>query len=96
MVKISDEDIRHLAELSNITLNKDEASRFKNDIENILGYVEQLNELNTDNVEPTYQIGTLQNVWREDEVVEFDAKKEQLLNLAFDTEDGQIKVPKVL
>ena len=38
----------------------------------------------------------MQNVWREDEIEEFEAKREDLLALTRESEDNQIKVPKVL
>lgn len=96
MTVISDEEVRHLAELSNLTLGEEEAQSLKKDLENILGYVGQLSELNTDGVEPTYQVVDSENVWREDEVVGYGVGREDLLNLAAEEKDGQIKVPKVL
>lgn len=96
MAKISDEEIGHLAELSNITLSEAEAKSLRGDLEGILKYVGMLDELDTDGVEPTYQIGGLKNVWREDEIIEYPVDKEGLLALAKESEDGQIKVPKVL
>jgi aspartyl-tRNA(Asn)/glutamyl-tRNA(Gln) amidotransferase subunit C len=61
-----------------------------------LGYVAQLNELDTENVTPTYQVTDLQNVWREDEVMRSDVTREQLLALTHESRDNQVKVPKVL
>ena len=54
-----------------------------------------LDELDTDGVEPTFQLTGLQNVWREDEVKQ-NLTREQLLALAPESEDNQVKVPKVL
>ena len=96
MTQISTDDVRHLAQLSNIQLSDDEMVDLKEDITNILGYVEQLGELTTDDVEPTYQVTDLENVWREDEIENDMVTREQLLNIAPETHDHQVKVPKVL
>ena len=79
---ITREDVVHLAELSNISLAEDQIEPLIKDLDNILGYISQLDELDTDNVEPTYQCFDMQNVWREDEIEEFEAKREDLLLLA--------------
>ncbi|MCA9338310.1 Asp-tRNA(Asn)/Glu-tRNA(Gln) amidotransferase subunit GatC [Candidatus Saccharibacteria bacterium] len=93
---ISRDDVLHLAELSNLILTDAEIDSMSKDLESILGYVAQLDELDTDGVEPTYQVIDLENVWREDKVVPHVADKDNLLAIAPDTENGQIKVPKVL
>lgn len=96
MTQISRDDVQRLALLSRLQLGDDEADALATDITNILGYVEQLDELDTDNVEPTYQVTGLQNVWRDDEVVPGEVDREALLALAPDMTDNQVKVPKVL
>lgn len=92
---ISKNDVVRLAQLSNVTLQDDETEGLARDIEAILGYVTQLDELNTDNVEPTYQVTGLTNVMRKDEV-HAGVARGALLELAPDKKDDQIKVPKVL
>ena len=96
MVKISDDEVKNLARLSGLDLSKDEAEGLKKDMENILEYVGMLDELGLDGVEPTYQVGGLQNVWREDEVIDYGVGRDDLLALAKETKGGQVKVPKVL
>lgn len=96
MSTISDEDVKHLATLSNIQLADDEAAGLRQDLTNILDYIEQLSELDTSNVEPTYQVTGLQNVWRDDVVDDSVVLREDLLNLAPEQRANQIKVPKVL
>ncbi len=93
---ITREDVLHLAKLSNISLSEEQIEPLKKDLDNIVGYISQLDELDTEGVEPTYQCFDMQNVWREDNIVEFEAKREDLLALTKETEDNQIKVPKVL
>jgi aspartyl-tRNA(Asn)/glutamyl-tRNA(Gln) amidotransferase subunit C len=96
MTNISTDDVQHLAQLSSLQLEDGEAEALRVDLENILGYIEQLSELNTEGVEPTYQVTDLQNVWRDDVVDDYGLGREALLALAPDEEKNQIKVPKVL
>lgn len=96
MTQISRDDVLHLAQLSSLQLSDDEIDSLAADIANILGYVEQLNKLNTDNVEPTYQVTGLTNVWRSDDVASGNISSRQLLTLAPASQDNQVKVPKVL
>lgn len=96
MTQISQDDVRHLAQLSSLQLTDNEINSMQQDIAGILDYVEQLGDLDTANVQPTYQVTDLENVWREDEVVEDEVTREQLLALAPDAVNNQVKVPKVL
>ena len=96
MTQISQDDVRHLAQLSSLQLNDNEVDSLQQDIAGILSYVEQLGELDTANVQPTYQVTDLENVWREDEVAEDEVTREQLLSLAPEAANNQVKVPKVL
>jgi len=96
MTQISIDDVHHLAQLSSLQLDDAEAEALRVDLENILGYIEQLSELNTEGVEPTYQVTDLRNVWRDDVVDDYGVSREELIALAPDAQDNQIKVPKVL
>lgn len=95
MTTISTSDIQHLASLSSLALADDEVDRLRQDLENIIGYIEQLGELDTAGVEPTYQVTGLENVWREDEV-QPGISAEKLLELAPEKQNNQVKVPQVL
>jgi aspartyl-tRNA(Asn)/glutamyl-tRNA(Gln) amidotransferase subunit C len=96
MTQISRDDVLHLAQLSSLQLSDTEIDDLQKDIGNILGYVEQLGELDTSGVEPTYQVTDLENVWRDDSVIEDTISREQLLNLSTESSNYQVKVPKVL
>lgn len=96
MTQISRDDVLHLAQLSSLELSEDEINGLQTDISNILGYVEKLGGLDTAGVEPTYQVTDLQNVWRDDTIIDYSVSREQLLSLAPESSDNQIKVPKVL
>lgn len=96
MTQISHDDVQHLAQLSSLQLTDDEVGALQIDLENIVGYIQQLDELDTTGVEPTYQVTDLENVWRPDEINNYGIDKAALLALAPDAEADQIKVPKVL
>jgi aspartyl-tRNA(Asn)/glutamyl-tRNA(Gln) amidotransferase subunit C len=96
MTQISTKEVQHLAQLSSLQLDDEESENLRTDLENIVGYIEQLSELDTTGVQPTYQVTDLQNVWREDTVDNYDIASNDLLALAPDMEANQIKVPKVL
>lgn len=96
MTQITRDDVLHLAQLSSLQLNEAEIDGLQTDISNILGYVEQLSKLDTSSVEPTYQVTGLENVWRDDEVIDYAISREDLLARAPESADNQVKVPKVL
>ena len=93
---IKREDILHLAGLSEFTLTDAEVDSLGQDLSEIIKYISELDKLDVGDVEPTYQVFEMENVWRKDEVMEQDATREELLALARETRDNQVKVPKVL
>ncbi len=93
---ITTDDVRHLAVLSSLQLSDGEAESLRSDLENILGYFDQLKQLDTTGVEPTYQVNELSNVWRDDVVQDASVSDEALIALAPEHSDTSIKVPKVL
>ena len=94
---ISLDEVMHLAKLSSLSVSKEEAESLQKDLSKIVDYADQLNELDTDNVEPTFQITGLSNVWREDDDIDsYGGSPEALVSLAKDSKNGQINVPKVL
>lgn len=95
-MKIKREEILHLADLSNIALSDEEVDSLQNDLNGIIGYISQLDELDTAKIEPTYQVFEMENVWRGDEMVEQDASREQLILLSKKSRENQVEVPKVL
>ena len=96
MTEISRDDVLHLAQLSSLQLKDEEVDALQQDIGNILGYIEQLGELDTKGIEPTYQVTGLQNIWRDDVVDQSSVTREQLLALAPESRQNSVKVPKVL
>jgi len=95
-MEINCDTIKHLADLSNLSVSDTESKSLEKDLSEILKYISQLEEINVENVEPTYQVFEMENVWRDDEILEQDANREELLALTREQKDNQIKVPKVL
>jgi aspartyl-tRNA(Asn)/glutamyl-tRNA(Gln) amidotransferase subunit C len=96
MAKITKNDVMHLASLSKLSLSDSEAESLQSELEVILKYVAQLSELNTEGVDPTYQVNGLSSVWRKDELGQQTVQPETLLALAPEQDNKQIKIPKVL
>jgi aspartyl-tRNA(Asn)/glutamyl-tRNA(Gln) amidotransferase subunit C len=96
MTNISTDDVHYLAQLSSLALSDDEITALQADLESIVGYIAQLGELDTTGVEPTYQVTELENVWRDDVIDTYGLGGEELVALAPEHADNQIKVPKVL
>lgn len=96
MAKLSKEDVLKLAKLARLHLTDEEVEQFTTEISAILGYVEQLQEVDLKDVEPTYQVTGLTNVMRPDEEFSYGASREELLKNAPDTEDGHFKVKRML
>lgn len=96
MSTITTDDVRHLAQLSNLQLSEEEIQNLQVDLGNILTYIDQLAELDTTGVEPTYQVTGLENVWRDDVVEQSTVTREKLLELAPAMADNAVKVPQVL
>mgnify|MGYP000351084488 FL=1 len=96
MSTITTDDVHHLAQLSSLQLSDSEVENLRADLENIINYINQLNEVDTSGVEPTYQVTGLENVWRGDEIDAGSVTPEQLLDLAAEQSGHCVKVPKVL
>ncbi len=95
-MEIKREDILHLADLSEMSLSEDNIVSLEKDLRKIINYISQISELDTKNIEPTYQVFEMENVWREDKILPQNASREELLALTKEEKDNQIKVPKVL
>jgi aspartyl-tRNA(Asn)/glutamyl-tRNA(Gln) amidotransferase subunit C len=88
-------EIEHIANLSRITLTVDEKNTFAKQLTNILDYIEKLNELDTDEVQPMAYATSLKNVFREDEI-KSSFSRQEILELSPSCANGFFKVPKVI
>jgi aspartyl-tRNA(Asn)/glutamyl-tRNA(Gln) amidotransferase subunit C len=88
-------DVEHIAKLSRLEITEVEKEKYMHQLNDILRYVEKLNELDTTNVEPLAQVNDLQNVFRED-IVRPSIPVEEALKNAPAKVDTFFKVPKVI
>jgi aspartyl-tRNA(Asn)/glutamyl-tRNA(Gln) amidotransferase subunit C len=93
--KIDETQVRHIAMLSRLELTDREVAAFTEQLSAILQYVEQLNQLDTEGVEPTAHPLPLRNVFREDEPNAPLGVDDALAN-APQRADGFYKTPKVI
>ena len=92
---IDKEEIKHIAKLADLNIKEDEVEEYAKNLQDILNFAEILKNVDTENIEES--IGTINNynVFRKDEVKEFEDKKSLLQN-APEQEDGMFKIPKVI
>ncbi|WP_175614981.1 Asp-tRNA(Asn)/Glu-tRNA(Gln) amidotransferase subunit GatC [Piscibacillus halophilus] len=95
MSKISKDQVKHVANLARLAITEEEAEKYSEQLSDIIDFSEQLNELDTSNVEPTTHVLDMKNVLRKDEPKEWISKEDALKN-APDQQDGQFKVPSIL
>ena len=91
---ISIKDVEHVAKLARLELTEEEKELYTKQLGDVLKYVEQMNEVDTSNVEPMAQVIDFVNVMREDKVV-YEQTKEELMANAPEEENGYFKVPKI-
>ncbi|MFA7169525.1 MAG: Asp-tRNA(Asn)/Glu-tRNA(Gln) amidotransferase subunit GatC [Candidatus Paceibacterota bacterium] len=95
--KVSEEEVRHIAELARIELTGEEVNKFTKEISDILGYVKQLEEVNTEGVEPISQVTGKTNVFREDIAEDASQEKKDIMVKNYpDSQDGYIKVKQIM
>ncbi|MCM3723466.1 Asp-tRNA(Asn)/Glu-tRNA(Gln) amidotransferase subunit GatC [Solibacillus sp. FSL W7-1436] len=95
MANISKEEVKHVAHLARLAITEEEAEKFAEQLGKITDFAEQLNELDTTNVEPTSHVLPLVNVLREDVAKEGLPLEKVMLNVK-EQEAGQIKVPSIM
>lgn len=94
-MEVSKETVRHVAKLARLALTPAEEERFAAQLGQILGYVEQLKDLDTSGLEPTSHSIPLKNVLRVDDRRP-GLPREKLLEAAPQSEGGMFRVPKIL
>jgi aspartyl-tRNA(Asn)/glutamyl-tRNA(Gln) amidotransferase subunit C len=92
---VSTEQVRHIAKLARIAISDDEIERLAPELNNILGWVEQLGEVNTEGVEPLATVIDQKLRLRDDVVTEGNIRDEILAN-APEAQHGFFAVPKVI
>ena len=94
-MKITRETVLHVAELARLEFKENELDKFREQLENILGYIENLDKLDTSGVEPTYHVLEISTPLRRD-IVEPWLSADQALENSPKREDDFFAVPKVL
>ena len=94
-MSIDKSDIEHLCNLSKLNLDDEEQSVFLSQMLSILDMIEELQEVNTGDIEPMAHPLQMTQRLRDDEVTEFNDREKYQKNTEF-AEDGFYKVPKVI
>ncbi len=94
-MQVDDKLIEKLAHLSRLEFENEAKEEIKNDLTRILSFVEKLNELNTDNIEPLVYMTEEINVLRDDEVKQVITQEEALKN-APKRDSDYFRVPRVV
>lgn len=95
MAKDQQMDVEYVARLARMRLTEDEKALFSKQMEDIIGSLDKLNELDTTGVEPTSHVIDRKNVFREDRV-EPSLPREELQAGAPDVSDACFRVPKII
>ena len=94
-MSVKKEDVLYTAALARLKVNDDECLELQKDLNNILGYFEKLNELDTNGVIPTANVMDIKNRMRED-VIKPSLENDTALKNAASTKEGYFKVPRIM
>lgn len=94
-MEVNDALVKNLADLARLEFNDQERAEIKKDLQRMISFVDKLNELNTEGVEPLLHMSDAENVYRED-VLQGSVSREEGLKNAPDTDGIFFKVPKVI
>ncbi|NQT26060.1 Asp-tRNA(Asn)/Glu-tRNA(Gln) amidotransferase subunit GatC [candidate division KSB1 bacterium] len=95
MAKISDQDVEKIAQLAKLKITESEKESYRSHLEEIVSYVEKLNELDTDDVDPTFSVQQRKQVLRPDETKPSLPREDALKN-APSQANGFFRVPKII
>lgn len=96
MSKLTREDVLKLAQLARLELSEAEIEEYRSEISDILQYVEHLQSVNIEGLEPTLQVTGLTNVTREDVISDYGYEPKDLQKNLPDSEDSEIKVKRMI
>lgn len=92
---ISKEQVKYMASLAKLEIPEDELDEFTNKLSDVLSYVEILNEVDTKNIEPLYQVYDYKQVFRED-IVEEGMSREEVLQNTVEKQYGYFKLLNIM
>lgn len=96
MSKLSIKDIEKIAKLSRIEIDQDSKMKLVDELSSVLDFVDDLQSLDLGGIKPVSQVTGLQDIWREDVVVDCSIPRDKLLSNAPELQNGYFKVKKVL
>jgi len=96
MADLTREDVLKLARLARLTITDEEVEKYRAELNEILKYVEQLQNADVEGLEPTSQVTGLKNVMAEDEIVDYGVSPDDLLKIAPATEGRHVKVKRMI
>jgi len=79
MATLSPDDVRHIAKLARLHLSEEEVAKFTKELTSILEYIDRLQKVDTEGVEPLKQVTGMNNSYRDDSVSESEAAADALL-----------------
>ena len=94
-MKITKDEVLYVAHLARLNLDEESIEKFAGQIDQILGYIEKLNQIDTQGIKPTSHAISLTNAFRDDEEKQHIERDLALAN-APEKEDGKFVVPKVV
>ncbi|BDR56446.1 Asp-tRNA(Asn)/Glu-tRNA(Gln) amidotransferase subunit GatC [Xylocopilactobacillus apis] len=92
---ISKEEVKKIAVLAKLKYNDEELNNFSDQFQDIIKFFDTLDKVDTNGVDPTYQSGDLENVFRSD-IAKKSNEREALLKNAPTSKDGLIEVPSII
>ncbi len=92
---VEKEEVQRVAQLALLEIEPEQMDKFSRQFNEILEYMEEINELDLSQCEAAFHITELKNVFREDKV-EPSYNRDVILKNAPDSEDGAFRVPKVI
>jgi aspartyl-tRNA(Asn)/glutamyl-tRNA(Gln) amidotransferase subunit C len=94
-MRVTIEDVEKIAALAKLHLSEEEKEKYCAQLDQILTYVQKLNELDTEDIEPTYYVQYSGDVMREDKVAPSLSRDKALQNAPLKVQ-GFVRVPKVI
>ena len=94
-MQVSKEEILHIANLANLTLEENKVQQYLDNLQEILDFANIVNNANTENLDITIGANEAKNVFRKDEVEIFEDNKALFMN-APSEEQNMFKIPKVI
>lgn len=94
-MSLTKDEVLKVAHLARLEFKENEIERFRDDLNNILSFIEKLQEVDTEGVEPLYQVNNLENVLRKD-LVRDSLDRDLAIKNAPQKDEGMIIVPKVV